>query len=231
MKNETDIKQLILPKPKAFLFDMDGVICNTQWAKNESTAIAVNEFFRHQLKIPIPTKEIFEHYNGMRFIDYAPDLFNKYNLKTTEKEIVQIRKRRDEVFNDLIKNQPLAIDDTLEFIRKVSTKGIPLAIASGSKKEFILEIVEKLNIANFFQVIVSSYEVTRGKPYPDVYVEAAKRLSVNAEECYVIEDAEEGMKAGKAASCKIIGLVEDVTKPYSADWLVTSLKQIEVLDY
>jgi len=61
-----------------------------------------------------------------------------------------------------------------------------------------------------------------------VYLKAAKQLGMNPKDCYVIEDSKDGMEAGKAAGCKVIGLVPGANQTYWADYLVSSLKEVEL---
>jgi HAD superfamily hydrolase (TIGR01549 family) len=108
--------------------------------------------------------------------------------------------------------------------------GFPLAIASASIKSFINLVVKELGLENIFDVLVSSTEVAKGKPAPDIFLLAAKKLGADPENCIVIEDGIKGMEAAKNAGMKCIGLVADKNGAYPADILVNSLTEIKI-DY
>ena len=82
----------------------------------------------------------------------------------------------------------------------------PLALASSSNRELIDLALELMGIAHLFKATVSSEEVGRGKPAPDVYLEAARRLDVEANRAAAIEDSHNGIRAAKAAGMRVIAI-------------------------
>ena len=80
----------------------------------------------------------------------------------------------------------------------------PLGLASSSNRELIELVLDLADIRKFFTATVSSEEVARGKPAPDVYLEAARRLGISAEHCVAIEDSINGLRAAAAAQMKVI---------------------------
>ena len=84
-----------------------------------------------------------------------------------------------------------------------------LGIASSAPINFIETVLSKLGLKEKFEVITSAEEVKYGKPNPEIFLLAAKKLNVNPQECVVIEDAEGGMTGAKKANMKCIGLVKE----------------------
>ena len=82
----------------------------------------------------------------------------------------------------------------------------PLALASSSNRELIVLALELLGVADRFQAIVSSEEVARGKPAPDVYLEAARRLAVEPGRAAAVEDSHNGIRSAKAAGMRVIAI-------------------------
>jgi HAD superfamily hydrolase (TIGR01509 family) len=82
----------------------------------------------------------------------------------------------------------------------------PLALASSSNREIIDLALELAGLASYFQATVSSEEVGRGKPAPDVYLEAARRLGVDPERAAAIEDSHNGIRAAKAAGMRVVAI-------------------------
>ena len=95
-------------------------------------------------------------------------------------------------------------------------KHYSLALASGSVRELIDLVVASPEFANRFQIVVSADEVARGKPHPDVFLEAARRLGVSPEACVCLEDSGHGIDAGRAAGMRVIAVPDPRFMPDEA---------------
>jgi HAD superfamily hydrolase (TIGR01509 family) len=93
----------------------------------------------------------------------------------------------------------------LDAVRRVAGR-FPLALASSSNREIIDAVLELAGIADLFEVTVSSEEVARGKPAPDVYLEAARQLGVGAARCAAVEDSNAGIRSASAAGMRVIAV-------------------------
>ncbi|HXM03382.1 MAG TPA: HAD family phosphatase, partial [Chthoniobacterales bacterium] len=109
----------------------------------------------------------------------------------------QIAKRKEEVYLENMDGmQPL--EEVTAFARKVATFA-KVAVASGGYLPVVLKTLEAIGFKDFFPVIVTTEQVTLGKPFPDMFLEAAKRMDVPPNECLVLEDSPAGIEAAKAA--------------------------------
>jgi len=97
------------------------------------------------------------------------------------------------------------IDGAQEAVEQLSARW-PLGLASSSNRELIDLVLELSGLARFFRATVSSEEVARGKPAPDVYLEAARRLGVPPKRCAAVEDSRNGIRAAKAAGMRVIAI-------------------------
>jgi HAD superfamily hydrolase (TIGR01509 family) len=97
------------------------------------------------------------------------------------------------------------IEGAREAVERMAARG-PIGLASSSNREIIDLFLELSGLAGLFAVTVSSEEVERGKPAPDVYLEAARRLEVRPEDCLAVEDSENGIRAAKAAGMRVVVL-------------------------
>jgi HAD superfamily hydrolase (TIGR01509 family) len=93
----------------------------------------------------------------------------------------------------------------VEAVRRTA-KRFPLGLASSSNRELIDEVLELASLAELFSATVSSEEVARGKPAPDVYLEAARRLAVAPERCAAVEDSHAGIRSAKAAGMRVVAI-------------------------
>jgi HAD superfamily hydrolase (TIGR01509 family) len=91
-----------------------------------------------------------------------------------------------------------------EAVRRLADAGLRLALASSSNRELIDAVLHRLELSSSFEVTVSSEEVARGKPAPDVYLEAARRLGVDPSHCAAVEDSASGIRAAHAAGMRVV---------------------------
>lgn len=174
---------------KAIIFDMDGVVLDSEkhWDKE------VFKLFRklspgwnskkHEQVVGLNTHDLFEALgrNGIRIAE-------KDFAETVETIAMRIYRTKAEVMPGLI--------HLLKALRK---KGIPVGLASSSKISWIHYALEKSKLNTYFNWITSSEEVREGKPDPDIYVLAAKRMKIKPGDCVAIEDSANGVRAAKVA--------------------------------
>jgi HAD superfamily hydrolase (TIGR01509 family) len=118
----------------------------------------------------------------------------------------------------------------VDAVRRIAAR-FPLALASSSNREIIDAVLELAGVAGLFRVTVSSEEVARGKPAPDVYLEAARRLGVEAARCAAVEDSNAGIRSAKAAGMRVIAIPNRSYPPdpetlATADVVLTSLDEL-----
>jgi HAD superfamily hydrolase (TIGR01509 family) len=105
--------------------------------------------------------------------------------------------RKEEYYVDLLP-KVTPIEEVAEFAREVATFA-KVAVASGGVLPVVLKTLDSIGFGGFFSVVVTSEQVPRGKPYPDMFLEAAHRLNVSPKHCLVLEDSPAGFEAAKAA--------------------------------
>ena len=113
-----------------------------------------------------------------------------------EEEDILIDKAK--FYTDLIRRIPC----NLEFLKCVKAAGSPVAIATGSTPPSVVPIMNRYEIE--VDVVVTANDVTRGKPYPDLFLCAAERLGVAPEQCIVVEDSDVGIEAARAAGMRAL---------------------------
>jgi len=121
----------------------------------------------------------------------------------------------------------------LELLDFLDQRKIPCAVATSASKKTALHHLTSLNIVERFQAIVGGDEVQRGKPAPDIFLEAGLRLGIEPEFCLVLEDSEHGIEGAKTAGMRAIRIPDGITKeeiPYSkADLMIDSLNEVIAL--
>lgn len=119
-----------------------------------------------------------------------------------------------------------------EAVRRAAA-AFPLALASSSNREIFEAVLELAGLADCFEATVSSEEVARGKPAPDVYLEAARRLGVPPERCTAVEDSHAGIRSAKSAGMRVVAIPNASYPPDEeslalADMVVPSLAELTV---
>ena len=205
----------------AVIFDMDGVISDTQ-----ALAAQVESELLKKHHVDHPGQWYTERYAGtphaVMFHELLPGLSQEDILFLVEK-----------TWTSLLEQVPnvLPVPGIHHLLETLARKGYLLAVASTSKREYVDKVLSTLDVMPFFHAIVTGDEVAKGKPSPDIFLLAAKRLGVPPEHCTVIEDGAAGMKGAKAAGMRCIGLVAtpDATskEQVPADCTVSRLEEIE----
>lgn len=103
----------------------------------------------------------------------------------------------------------VAFDDAVDTVRLLAAEGVVMAVASSSRRHALEGKLVLTGLDRYFDVIVGGDEVTHGKPAPDVYLEAARRLGVPPSECLAIEDADLGAESAKVAGMRTIMVRRD----------------------
>ncbi|MEO6347589.1 MAG: beta-phosphoglucomutase [Aquaticitalea sp.] len=185
---------------KAFIFDLDGVIVDTAkyhflaWKKlANSIAVDFNEHQNEQLKGVSRVKSL-EKILGWANKSISEDEFMELMALKNDDYLSYIKKMDDsEILPDVVKVLDFLID-----------KNQHIALGSASKNARM--ILEKVNILDKFEVIIDGNDVTRAKPNPEVFMNAAKLLKCKPKNCIVFEDSLAGIKAAKIASMVSIGI-------------------------
>jgi HAD superfamily hydrolase (TIGR01509 family) len=181
---------------EAVVFDLDGVLLDSEQVWDEVREQLVRErggrwHDRAQIEMM-----------GMSSVEWARYMHDELGVPDPPDEIsAEVVRRLEQVYR---KRLPL-IDGAEEAVERLAARW-PLGLASSSNRELIDLVLDLSGLAPLFRVTVSSEEVARGKPAPDVYLEAARRLGVPPGRCVAVEDSENGIRAGKAAGMRVVAI-------------------------
>ena len=206
---------------KAVIFDMDGVIVDSEPLHVEAEKQTLAPF-----GVKVETKEL-QAYMGRHTKEFLKDFITKLNLKTKVDKIYPKHK------NNLLKlyrENVRPIPGALLLIGDMKAAGVDVAVASSSDRELIDLVIDKFHLHRFFRTVVSGEEIGQTKPYPEIFLEAARRLGYDPKDCVVIEDSQAGVQAAKAAGMVCIGFRspnshnQDLSE---ADLIINDLREID----
>lgn len=187
----------------AVLFDLDGTLIDSESNYAVSDARLLAEYgidFDDSLRRDLIGKGSEEFIRLLRET-YGVTEARETLLARKNAYYLEIARRNTRVFPEMLK-----LLDTLR------GRGITMAVASGSPLFVIREMLSQLGLLRYFRAVVASEEVEKGKPFPDVFLEAARRIEVAPEACLVFEDSPYGVEAAAAAGMRSVA-IPTITEP------------------
>jgi HAD superfamily hydrolase (TIGR01509 family) len=143
--------------------------------------------------------------------------------------LIEIKPERTPFYEQITHGKLRALPGVHDFIQQCQNKGLKMAIASSADQVKILINLREIGLdANLFQAIVNGQDVERKKPFPDIYILAAKKLGLNPADCLVVEDAVSGVSAAMSAGAKCLALTTSfpAERLTEADWICKDLSDI-----
>lgn len=213
------------PTFEAVIYDMDGLLIDSEpyWRETE-----IKIFSTVGVHLTESDCAMLTGYRFDEVVDYWYHLFPWKN------------KTKPEVYSEVISEIESAITHHAKPMKGVHTsleyfkrKNVKIAVASSSPMQLIQATIKKLQIVQYFDVLVSAEKEKYGKPHPAVFISTAEQLGVRAEKCVVLEDSFNGLLAAKAArmKCGIVPWPEEFENPKLAiaDWKLRSLDEVITL--
>lgn len=181
---------------KAVIFDMDGLLIDSEPLWKQAGIDCFNA-----VGIPVTLEDMLA-LTGIPAPEIAKAIFQKYNQFPMPTE--EMGKKINEYAINLILEQKPLMKGVKETLEKLTALGYKLAIASASPRFLLENITKSCGIFDYFSFISSAAELEYSKPHPMVYLNAAKNLGIEPNECIGVEDSVVGMTAVKAASMKCV---------------------------
>lgn len=199
---------------------MDGVLVDSEPMHLETARALFGE-----LGVPYSDEENARHF-GRTDAEMFRDMLAKYQLPVSVDEMVR---RRAEIVVKRTWEDPHAMDGVPDVLHALHAAGYRFALASASAAPVIEATLGALDVRALFDVVVSGLVVGRGKPAPDIFLEAAQQLGVAPAACVVVEDSRNGLLAAKAAgmTCVSIPCHATMHEDFSeADYRIRSLREL-----
>lgn len=203
---------------EAVLFDLDGSLVDSMWIWRDIDIEYLGKF-----GIPLPEK-LQSDIEGMSFTETAIYFKERFQIPDSVEQMKEDWNRM--AWDKYTHHVPLK-KGAREFVEYCHENGIKLGIATSNSRELVENVIRVHGLMDYFDSIVTGCEVDKGKPAPDVYLEAAKRCGADPVKCLVFEDIVPGIMAGKSAGMKVCAVEDaysrhqDVEKKRLSDYFIT----------
>jgi len=182
----------------AAIFDWDGVILDSSKHHEQSWERLAKEEGRI-----LPEGHFLRGF-GRRNVEIMRDLLR---WSDDMQEIQRLSLRKEELYREVVKDWGIqSLPGVRTWLERLQQAKIPCAIGSSTEQQNVRLGLDLLGLESFFQSAVTAEHVQRGKPAPDVFLEAARRLGVAPACCVVFEDAPSGVEAARAAGMRVVGV-------------------------
>ena len=210
---------------RAVIFDLDGVLADSEPWWNKIDAKLLREYGAdyhgeyHREVLGVSYRLAVEFYK------------KKFGINAPTEELM---KRRGEIATEFFASSVGLFPNAKRVLEELGEMKLRLAVATSSVSASARPFLDRHRITGFFDVIITGDEIERGKPEPDIYLRAAEKLDMPANECLVIEDSLSGIAAAKAAKMRVAAIpdrrfVDPREYEKEADYLLNDLSEIPAL--
>ncbi len=202
-----------MPRIEAVAFDCDGLMFNTE----ESFNVAGRELLRrrgHDL-----TPEVLRLMMGRRATEAFDALVT--NLRLTDPPEV-LQQEYEGLFRAALEGRLNVMPGLLDLLTLIEDRGLPKAVCTSSHRGHLQRVLGRFGLSSRFDTTLTAEDVLHGKPHPEIYLTAAKRLDVSPERLLVLEDSENGTKAAVAAGAVAVSVPHEHSsyQDFASAWLV-----------
>ena len=190
-------------KKTCVIFDMDGLMFDTQCIYDR----AFHDVLLQDFGLELP--------DGLRLAMMGrsgSDLYRTVNLFFPKLDAAEYVRRSFAAVADRVKDELVPRPGLYELLPWLRDQGIRLGLASGSDRSIVESNLRVSGLKDYFPVSVSGDEVTMGKPHPEGYLRVLDRLGCAPEDCYILEDSPNGIRAGHRAGCSVL-MVPNTVEP------------------
>jgi beta-phosphoglucomutase family hydrolase len=201
------------------IFDMDGVLVDSKEAHYQAW-----KRLGEEIDVPCP-RDVFERTFGMHNNQIIP-IWLGDELQLAEVE--RLSRRKEEVFREVASGNVMPLEGVVDLVKSLHDNGFSLAVGSSGPLPNVELVLDLLGVRELFSALSTGDEVHHGKPHPEVFLIAARKLGISPERCVVIEDAPQGVEAARAAGAIAVAVTS--TRPAAdlqeADLVVPSLNDL-----
>jgi len=210
---------------QAIIFDMDGVLADSEPLWNDIDAAFLRNFdidYRGEHKL---------HVMGKSFPLSSQFYKEQYKI---ERSVTELVKLRTEAAREVYATKIVLFDHVPQVLKKLHDSHWRIGLATSTVRECAIPMLERHDIKKYFHKITTGDEVERGKPYPDIYLRAASKLNIEPANILVVEDSPAGIEAAQCAGMRVAAIpdrridgIDELVK--NADFILNGIKNLPEL--
>jgi len=209
-----------LPAKKAYIFDMDGVIVD-----NIEYHIKALKQFLARFGKEVDDEYFQKHLNGRTMQEVVLSL----KPEASHDEILELTEEKESLYREIYGKNLAPTSGLISFLEEAKHAGIKMAVATSAITSNVEFTLDGLHIRKYFDAIIDSTMVTKGKPDPEIYIKAAETLSCEPNDCLVFEDALAGIESAHNAGIDVVGLATSLNFKQLPDKVILKTKDFTEL--
>lgn len=209
-------------KYKAILFDMDGVLIESEYLMRSSAIQALADF-----GIQAHHEDFFE-FTGMGEDRFVGGVAEKHG----HEYVTAMKDLAYDYYGQRVKAEANFPDGVKEMLQALHSRGITLAVCSAADLRKVRYNIQAIGVdERLFSALVTGSDVERKKPFPDIYLEGARRIGIDPKDCLVVEDAISGIQAAHAAGMDAVGVPttfskEELAQRVNPEYILNVIKEL-----
>lgn len=202
---------------------MDGVIVDS----NPFHKISLKQFCK-KYGYDLTEEQLREKIYGRTNKDWIVNVFGPLD----QQELRAYADEKEALFREIYQNDIKPVDGLVAFLQKLEALRLPRAIATSAPRANVDFTLSKTGTEKYFPVILDESFVSRGKPDPEIYLKTAAALKFDPANCIVFEDSLSGVRAGKSAGCKVVGITTTHTREelHETDLVIDNFNNLDPQD-
>jgi HAD superfamily hydrolase (TIGR01509 family) len=214
----------LLSTKQCFIFDMDGTLINLEELNHTSYSNTIKEFF----DMEIDNDDYQKYFSGTRTAKAFEGYLESKNITefNTDELIKHFRKQKRYNLENNFDNCVTLINGAREYLKLLKSNNKTIILATSTIKDFVDIIVDKLQLSEFFNHVITAEDISNGKPDPEIFLLAIKKANLEKSNAVVFEDSKNGISAGLASGILCVGIH---TKGLNDKWVTNA--DIVIGDY
>ena len=210
---------------KGVIYDLDDLMVDSHHLHLKAFDALLIRYGHKYGELP---EELRAKFIGRRVIDILKEMARYFGI---EESAESLQEERSSIFLKLAGKELKAMPGLIKSLKLFRLNNFKMALASSGVKDYISLVLDKFLIRDYFDAIVSGEDVKAGKPNPETFLLACRKLGLNPQECLVLEDASVGVETAKNAGCRCIAVISPNTPAQNllkADLVLDSLNEISI---